>query len=215
MPLQRDKRSDPGRHHIDEMATALPFVTSSLSSEARALTGDASLVARAQRGDVDAFEMLYRTHSGRVYALCLRLTANGTRARELTQDVFVRAWEALPEFRGEANVTTWLHRIAVNAMLMQQRSDKRRSARIALADDDRDDSDAALQGATAPEDVATAIDLERAVAALPPGVRRAFILHDVEGYSHEEIAQMTGLAAGTLRAQLHRARQLLMRALSL
>ncbi len=215
MLLHRDKRSEPGRHHIHQMATVLPFVTSNLSSETRAPTGDASLVARAQRGDVDAFEILYRTHAGRVYALCLRLTANGTRARELTQDVFVRAWEALPEFRGESNLTTWLHRIAVNAMLMQQRSDKRRSARVALADDDMDSSDAALQGATAPEDVATAIDLERAVAALPPGVRRAFILHDVEGYSHEEIAQMTGLAAGTLRAQLHRARQLLMRALSL
>jgi RNA polymerase sigma-70 factor (ECF subfamily) len=200
---------------MDEMATALPFIAPSMSSEPRALTGEAAVVARAQRGDVDAFEILYKTHAGRVYALCLRLTANGTRARELTQDVFVRAWEALPEFRGEANLTTWLHRIAVNAMLMQQRSDKRRAARVALADDDTDDSDAALQGATAPEDVATAIDLERAIASLPPGVRRAFILHDVEGYSHEEIAEMTGLAAGTLRAQLHRARQLLMRALSL
>jgi RNA polymerase sigma-70 factor (ECF subfamily) len=215
MALQRDKRSEPGRHHIHEMAATLPFVAPNMSAEAHASTGDASIVARAQRGDVDAFEILYKTHAGRVYALCLRLTGNGTRARELTQDVFVRAWEALPEFRGDASLTTWLHRIAVNAMLMQQRSDKRRSARVALADDDGDDSDAALQGATAPTDVAAAIDLERAISALPPGVRRAFVLHDVEGYSHEEIARMTGLAAGTLRAQLHRARQLLMRALSL
>ena len=163
---------------------------------------------------MDAFEELYRAHAGRVYALCLRLTADSTKARELTQDVFVKAWEALPEFRGDSNITTWLHRIAVNAMLMQRRSDKRRTARVSLAGDEDDDADAAVQGAAPPMDVATAIDLERAVAALPPGIRRAFVLHDVEGYSHEEIARMTGLAAGTLRAQLHRARQLLIRMLS-
>lgn len=196
------------------MATVLPF------SLPRSLTDsstsrEASIAARAQRGDPDAFEEIYRAHAGRVYGLCLRLTADSGKARELTQDVFVQAWEALPDFRGESNITTWLHRIAVNAMLMQARSEGRRHARVALADDDADDSDAAAQGATPPMDVATAIDLERAVAALPPGVRRAFVLHDVEGYTHEEIAGMTGLAAGTLRAQLHRARQLLIRTLSL
>lgn len=174
---------------------------------------DSTLALRAGAGDVSAFEELYRLHSPRVYSLCFRLTADAARARELTQDVFVRAWEALPDFRGDANVTTWLHRIAVNAMLMQRRSDKRRMARIGLADDDERDAEAVNRGSTPPADVATAIDLERAVAELPPGVRRAFVLHDVEGYSHEEIARMTGLAAGTLRAQLHRARQLLMRTL--
>jgi RNA polymerase sigma-70 factor (ECF subfamily) len=196
------------------MATVLPLTIPHASQEASAMS-DSSLAARAQRGDGEAFEALYRAHAGRVYALCLRLTADSTQARDLTQDVFVRAWEALPTFRGDSNITTWLHRIAVNAMLMQRRSDRRRSARVSLTDDDAGDADAALQGATAPMDVATAIDLERAVAALPPGVRRAFVLHDVEGYSHEEIARMTGLAAGTLRAQLHRARQLLIRTLSL
>ena len=193
------------------MATVLPFA---LPGSASVPTGDATLSARAQRGDVDAFEALYRMHAGRVYALCLRLTADDQKARELTQDVFVKAWEALPDFRGEANITTWLHRIAVNAMLMQRRSERRRLSRVSLADDDADDADALAQGATAPADVAGAIDLERAVAALPPGIRRAFVLHDVEGYSHEEIARMTGLAAGTLRAQLHRARQLLTKRLS-
>ena len=196
------------------MATVLPFTLSRASMDAT-VGREASLTARAQRGEADAFEELYKAHAGRVYALCLRLTADTTKARELTQDVFVKAWEALPEFRGESNITTWLHRIAVNAMLMQRRSDKRRNARVSLADDEDDDADATLQGAVAPMDVGTAIDLERAVAALPPGVRRAFVLHDVEGYSHEEIARMTGLATGTLRAQLHRARQLLIRTLSL
>ena len=90
------------------MSIVLPFVLPSGAASAQP-GGDASLAARAQRGDVDAFEALYRQHAGRVYALCLRLTADAEKARELTQDVFVKAWEALPEFRGEANITTWLH----------------------------------------------------------------------------------------------------------
>jgi RNA polymerase sigma factor (sigma-70 family) len=196
------------------MATVLPFTLSRSSMNAGA-TRDESIAVRAQRGEADAFEELYKAYAGRVYALCLRLTADSGKARELTQDVFVRAWEALPDFRGESNITTWLHRIAVNAMLMQRRSERRRNARVSLADDDADDAGAVAEGVTSPRDVGSAIDLERAVAALPPGVRRAFVLHDVEGYSHEEIARMTGLAAGTLRAQLHRARQLLIGALSL
>jgi RNA polymerase sigma-70 factor (ECF subfamily) len=169
--------------------------------------------SRAKTADVDAFEALYNEHAGRVYALCLRLTSNPVEARDLTQDTFVRAWEALPNFRGDANITTWLHRIAVNAMLMQRRSTRRRLSRVALVEDERDEADLVPQGSVAPADVGSAIDLERAIAALPPGVRRAFVMHDVEGYSHEEIAQMTGLAAGTLRAQLHRARQLLIQRL--
>ena len=197
------------------MARTLSLVRQQESSDApRLAVGDEGLVARAQRGDVDAFEQLYRLHAGRVYALCLRLAADAGVARELTQDTFVRAWEALPRFRADASLTTWLHRIAVNAMLERRRGDRRRASRVSLADDE-DEEDVQMAGVVAAPDVATAIDLERAIGALPPGVRRAFVLHDVEGYTHEEVATMTGLAAGTLRAQLHRARQLLMRALSL
>lgn len=195
------------------MATSIPFPLLFASTSAHA-AGDESLAGRARRGDVSAFEDIYKAHSPRVYALCLRLTADPMQARELTQDVFVRAWEALPDFRGDANITTWLHRIAVNAMLTQRRTDRRRNARVSLVDDEDDDSFAVLEGSVSPHDVPAAVDLERAVASLPPGVRRAFVLHDVEGYSHDEIATMTGLAAGTLRAQLHRARQLLIRKLS-
>jgi len=196
------------------MARALSLVRHEASVDApRLALGDDGLVERARRGDVDAFERLYRLHAGRVYALCLRLAADPVVARELTQDTFVKAWEALPRFRADASLTTWLHRIAVNALLERRRGEKRRSARVSLADDE--DAAEMIVGVVAAPDVATAIDLERAVGALPPGVRRAFVLHDVEGYTHEEIAAMTGLAAGTLRAQLHRARQLLMRALSL
>jgi RNA polymerase sigma-70 factor (ECF subfamily) len=198
------------------MSSALSLVHSSESpAEPRSPAGDGALVERARRGDVDAFEVLYRTHSPRVYALCLRLTADAVQATELTQDVFIRAWEALPDFRGDASMATWLHRIAVNALLTKRRGDRRRLSRIALAEDDQHDARALASGSAPAPDVGTAIDLERAIATLPPGARRAFVLHDVEGYSHEEIAKMTGLASGTLRAQLHRARQLLIQALGL
>jgi RNA polymerase sigma-70 factor (ECF subfamily) len=197
------------------MVRALSLVRHEASVDApRLVVGDDALVERARRGDVDAFEQLYRLHAGRVYALCLRLAADPVVARELTQDTFVKAWEALPRFRADASLSTWLHRIAVNAMLERRRGETRRAARVSLADDE-DEAEMDVAGIVLAPDVATAIDLERAIAALPPGVRRAFVLHDVEGFTHEEIATMTGLAAGTLRAQLYRARQLLMRALSI
>ena len=197
------------------MARVISLAQHQVSIESpRVATSDDALVERARRGDVDAFELLYRQHAGRVYALCLRLAADPVVARELVQDTFVKAWDALPRFRADASLTTWLHRIAVNALLERRRGEKRRAARVSLAgDEDEDERD--IAGVVIGPDVATAIDLERAIGALPPGVRRAFVLHAVEGYTHEEIATMTGLAAGTLRAQLHRARQLLMRALSL
>ena len=177
------------------------------------------LVARARTGDIAAFEALYRANVGRVFALCLRLTADQTQATELTQDVFVHAWQRIASFRGESALASWLHRIAVNTLLMRVRADNRRTARVRLAerstpeDDDAADDDIAAEGQIPPVDVDQAIDLERAIAALPPGARRVFVLHDVSGYRHEEIARMTGLAQGTLRAQLHRARRLLMEAL--
>ena len=204
------------------MASALSLVRPAQTSHPSGLAereaaGEDALVDGARRGDVDAFERLYHLHAGRVYALCLRLAGEPVEARELVQDTFVHAWEALPRFRGESSLTTWLHRIAVNAMLERRRRDRRRTARVALVEDDQNAEANETLGAgfVAPADVATAIDLERAIAALPPGVRRAFVLHEVEGYTHEEVAGMTGLATGTLRAQLHRARQLLIRALSL
>jgi len=205
------------------MASALSLVRpartlspSELASRERAGENEAALVDRARRGEVDAFERLYHQHAGRVYALCLRLAGEPVEARELVQDTFVHAWEALPRFRGESSLTTWLHRIAVNALLERRRRDRRRTARVSLAEDDDDGLESVPDagGCVTPVDVATVIDLERAIAALPPGVRRAFVLHEVEGYTHEEAAGMTGLATGTLRAQLHRARQLLIRALS-
>jgi RNA polymerase sigma factor (sigma-70 family) len=197
------------------MARVLSLVQHQVPIESpRVAANDDGLVDRARKGDVDAFELLYRLHAGRVYALCLRLAADPVVARELVQDTFVKAWDALPRFRADASLTTWLHRIAVNALLERRRGEKRRTSRVSLAGDEEED-ELEIAGVVFAPDVASAIDLERAIGALPPGVRRAFVLHDVEGYTHEEIATMTGLAAGTLRAQLHRAHQLLKRALSL
>jgi RNA polymerase sigma-70 factor (ECF subfamily) len=195
--------------------TAVPPANGSTDRDA-----DARLIERARSGDVDAFEHVYRREVGRVYALCLRMTADAARARELTQSVFIRAWDRLASFRGDSQLSSWLHRIAVNEVLIEARSDRRRRARVILANDQADESAEepgeapALSGFTMPDDTETRIDLERAISALPPGARTVFVLHDIEGYRHEEISRMTGSAEGTLRAQLHRARKLLMEALS-
>ena len=174
-----------------------------------------ALVERAQRGDVAAFEALYRSNAPRVHALALRLTGDAREARELTQDVFVHAWQRLTAFRGDAALASWLHRITINTLVMRVRGDRRRAARVRTQSDESDET-AAIDGeqrSIPAIDIAQAVDLERAIAALPPGARQVFVLHDVVGYRHTEIAELTGLAEGTLRAQLHRARRLLMEAL--
>jgi RNA polymerase sigma-70 factor (ECF subfamily) len=166
------------------------------------------LIRLAQQGDHGAFEQLYRLHAGRVYALCLRLAGDATVARSLTQDVFVRLWERLSSFRGESEFSSWLHRLAVNVVLADQRAASRRGHRevdeaTASADDWPDPR------TWTPEQ----LDLEGAIAALPPGARAVLVLYDIEGYSHAEIAKLTGIAVGTSKAQLHRARLLLREAL--
>ena len=175
-------------------------------------SGDESnraFIARAQNGDVDAFELIYNEHSGRVYALCLRLMGGDqAAAAELMQDVFVRAWKNLGNFRGESAFSSWLHRLAVNAMLENARSDKRRLARV-LPMEDTSQIGAFASGGS-PE---LRIDLERAIARLPAGARTAFVLHDIEGFQHNEIAEQLGVAVGTVKSQLHRAHKLLIQAL--
>lgn len=163
----------------------------------------------ALAGDARAFEHLYRKHAGRVYALCLRMTGNPSLAEELAQDAFVRAWEKLDTFRGNSQFGTWLHRLTVNVVLTALRSRNRRNEREFGLDD--------LSHLTAempPREPGVMEDLEKAIASLPAGARTVFVLHDVEGYKHEDIAQMTGTAAGTCKAQLHRARRLLRERLS-
>jgi RNA polymerase sigma factor (sigma-70 family) len=170
------------------------------------LAGDESaLVGRARDGDSRAFEQLYRRHSDRVFGLCVRL-CHGDRARaeQATQDAFVRAWEKLDGFRGDAQFGTWLHRITVNVVLGEHRLLQRWTTF----------EDAELQGpreelSVPAVDAGLSQDLERALAKLPKGARTVLWLHDVEGYLHEEISELTGIAVGTSKAQLHRARKLM------
>lgn len=189
--------------------SALRKSTISLQSSWSGNESSQALISRAQNGDIDAFELLYNEHSGRVYALCLRLMAGDQpAATELMQDVFVRAWKSLGKFRGESAFSSWLHRLAVNAMLENARSEKRRVARVLPMED------TSQIGAFSPGDSPDLrIDLEGAIARLPEGARVAFVLHDIEGFQHQEIAAQLGIAVGTVKAQLHRAHKLLIQAL--
>jgi RNA polymerase sigma-70 factor, ECF subfamily len=158
-------------------------------------------VALAASGDRDAFERLYRANSGRVFALCVRMVAERSTAEELTQDVFVRAWSKLGQFRGDSSFSTWLHRLAVNVVLNARKQQGRHRARHEEMDGENDTF--AQPGLPVP---GTRLDLEAAIATLPPGARKVFVLHDVEGYTHEEIAQELGITAGGSKSQLFKAR---------
>ncbi|HEY4671662.1 MAG TPA: RNA polymerase sigma factor [Gemmatimonadaceae bacterium] len=171
--------------------------------EAQAAVPDS--IRRAQAGNVDAFEQLYREHAGRIYALCLRLKAGDVSdATELMQDVFIKAWRRLETFRGDCAFGSWLHRLAVNTMLENARGDRRRVARVLPMEDT-----SGLETAARATGVDLKMDMEDAIASLPKGARLAFVLHDVEGYQHQEIAEQLGVSVGTIKAQLHRARRLL------
>jgi RNA polymerase sigma-70 factor (ECF subfamily) len=170
--------------------------------------------ALASRGDRRAFERLYRAHVARVFSLCARMVGDHSRAEELTQDVFVRAWEKLAQFRGDSAFGTWLHRLAVNVVLNDRQVERRRRER---QDDGVEDVDTLSHGDFRPHEVEVpglSIDLEKAIAGLPPGARKVFVLHDVQGFTHEEIGDMLGVTAGGCKAQLHRARMLLREALT-
>jgi RNA polymerase sigma-70 factor (ECF subfamily) len=167
------------------------------------------LVEDAQSGDLAAFERLYRDNERRVFALCLRLSSDPSLAEELTQEVFIRAWRKLSTFRGDSAFSSWLYPLTVNVALSERRSRLRRLMRVFPTEDV-----AALERPQPPPAPETGFDLEKAMAALPPGARAVFVLHDVEGRTHEEIAAMLGLAPGTSKAQLHRARRLLREALA-
>jgi RNA polymerase sigma-70 factor, ECF subfamily len=169
-------------------------------------------VEAARRGDELAFAALYDAYAPRVYALCVGLCGDRSAASDLVQDVFVHAWEGLSTFRGESAFSSWLHRIAVNVVLESGRSSGRRSLRVTIAADlerSADGSQVALEGPARERDSGLSMDLENAIARLPDGARAVFILHDVEGYQHAEIGEQLGIAEGTSRAHLFRARRLL------
>ncbi len=161
------------------------------------------LVEQARSGDHGAFEVLYRRHVGRVYALCLRILADRSKAEDLTQQIFVRVWTKLYSFRGESSFSSWLYRLSVNAVLNELKSGETRNGRTSAAEEA---SELASARETLPN---LQLDIEAAVAALPKHARTVFVLHEIEGFSHEEIAAALGVAIGTSKAQLSRARKLL------
>jgi len=163
---------------------------------------EAAWIRQAQRSDARAFEALYRLHIDKVYGLCLRMTGNVSEAEDCAQEAFIQAWNKMNKFRGDSAFATWLHRIAVNTVLGRIRKSKREQDRIQTVADTRP---APLETG----DTGELRDLVAAVDRLPEGARHVFVLNAVYGYTHDEAAGMLGIAAGTSKAQLHRARRLL------
>ncbi len=171
---------------------------------------EAEAIRRAQRGDAAAFERLYQLHSRRVYALCLRMVGNPAEAEDLTQEAFLQLFRKIQTFRGESAFSTWLHRLAVNVVLMRLR--RKQPAENSLDElVEQDDDAGGYRREVGVEDLGLAgsvdrVHLERAVAQLPPGYRLVFLLHDVQGYEHNEIADIMGCSIGNSKSQLHKAR---------
>ncbi len=170
---------------------------------AAAVGDEQEAIARAQDGDAAAFEALYRLHVGKVYGLCLRMTGNPSEAEDSTQEAFIQAWSRLDRFRGDSAFGTWMHRIAVNAVLGRMRKARREQDRLQVVRDTEE-----LEPRAVGDDGGLR-DLEQALGELPTGARQVFVLHAVYGYSHDETGDMLGIASGTSKAQLHRARRLL------
>ena len=154
---------------------------------------------------MSAFEELYSRHSRRVYSLCLRMTANTAEAEDLSQEVFIQLYRKVGSFRGESRFTTWLHRLTVNQVLMHFR---RKGVRVEQASEEGGEVQQAERGTENPNrmPVVDRIALDKAVSQLPPGYRAVFVLHDVEGHEHEEVARLLGCSVGTSKSQLHKAR---------
>jgi RNA polymerase sigma-70 factor, ECF subfamily len=169
---------------------------------------EAEAIERAKQGDAAAFEVLYNLHKRRVYSLCLRMTTNTAEAEDLTQEAFLQLFRKIGTFRGESAFSTWLHRMAVNVVLMQLR--KKGLQVVPLEDDNEGEEETPKKDYGAQDSVlAGSIDrlqLKNAIDRLPPGYRSIFVLHDVEGFEHNEIAEMVGCSIGNSKSQLHKAR---------
>ena len=179
----------------------------------RAPTSDHELTREAAKGDMQAFEQLYLRHNRRVFNLCLRMTRNNSEAEDLAQEVFIQLFRKIGSFRGDAAFTTWLHRLTVNQVLMHFR---KRSARDERTTEEGEMPERVALGTENPSrmQVMDRVELNSAIAQLPPGYRMIFILHDIEGREHEEIARLLGCAVGTSKSQLHKARMKLRKLLA-
>ena len=168
--------------------------------------GDRDLVARCRRGDVGAFEDLYKRHGSRLYSVAYRITGSAADAEDLVQDIFLLVYRRLDTYRGEAALGTWMHRLAVNACLDYVRSKQGRRQQVTDSLDEPDAFEPTAHASWRPDAALTRLDLERAVTQLPPSYRRAFLLHDVEGLEHHEVSDMLGIAEGTSKSLVHKAR---------
>jgi RNA polymerase sigma-70 factor (ECF subfamily) len=210
---RRDQKGAPYRNPKREgmmiKTEALPtWQLSNIDAPARKLSQaatDYELAQSASSGDISAFELLYERHNRRVYSLCLRMTQNASEAEDLAQEVFIQLFRKIGSFRGESAFTTWLHRLTVNQVLMHFR---KRGVRMEQTTEDGETPVQIVHGTENPLQmpVVDRIALDKAISQLPPGYRTVFILHDVEGHEHEEIARMLGCSVGTSKSQLHKAR---------
>src|SRR5918992_176346 len=175
------------------------------AAEPETQISDYGLAQSAAQGDMGAFEQLYQRHNRRVYSLCLRMTGNVSEAEDLAQEVFIQLFRKIGSFRGESAFTTWLHRLTVNQVLMHFR---KRSVKLEQTTEEGETPVQIVMGTENPNamPVVDRIALDKAIAQLPPGYRTVFVLHDVEGHEHEEIARMLGCSVGTSKSQLHKAR---------
>jgi RNA polymerase sigma-70 factor (ECF subfamily) len=164
--------------------------------------GDTALVARVQAGDVDAFEALYKQHAARIYSLASRMAGSPDEGEDLVQEIFLQAYRKLGSFKGDASVGTWLYRLAVNHCLDFVRSRRAKMGRVT----DTLDAAGSFEPVSPRETPLARLDLERAIEQLPPGCREAFVLHDVEGFDHKEVARLLGIAEGTSKSQVFKAR---------
>jgi len=185
------------------VATFQPAATAEVAVDAA--TPDLELCRMAAGGNIAAFELIYEKYHRRTYSLCLRMTSSQTEAEDLTQEVFIQLFRKVGSFRGDSAFSTWLHRLTVNQVLMHFR---RRSVKNEKVSDDGEMPEQTVHGTANPNKmpVVDRIALKKAIGELPNGYRNVFVLHDVEGYEHEEVARMMGISVGTSKSQLHKAR---------
>lgn len=191
-----------------EESTGVPLVNSPEQAEQQPVSADAddfSLCRLAAENNLAAFELLYQRYHRRTYSLCLRMTNSQTEAEDLTQEVFIQLFRKIGSFRGDSAFSTWLHRLTVNQVLMHFR---RRSVKNEKTSEDGEVPEQTVAGTENPNKmpVIDRLALNRAIEQLPPGYKKVFWLHDVQGYEHEEIARMLKLSVGTSKSQLHKAR---------
>ena len=191
---------------IEESAQVGVFLPSDTISEI--LTGsetDFELAQKSSSGNIAAFEVLYERYHRRTYSLCMRMTSSATEAEDLTQEVFIQLFRKIGSFRGASAFSTWLHRLTVNQVLMHFR---KRSVKSEKTSDDGEMPDQIVTGTANPNKmpIVDRIALNKAIGELPNGYRSVFVLHDVEGYEHEEVARIMGISVGTSKSQLHKAR---------